>query len=103
MIFCFAKRSDALRIGGSDSGEFAMRWTILILSVVVSCLMLAGAAKGQAVGTPPFFSSTGVAAFEPQVSTVFSGEFIGQQAVVSHDLKYVTINTQATSSRLLAL
>jgi hypothetical protein len=51
---------------------------------------------------PPFFSA-GAAAFEPQIGIVNSGVVQDAQAVVSHDLKYVTLNMQVQNSNLLAL
>jgi hypothetical protein len=80
-----------------------MRRAIVSFSVIALLLMaLDRPAMAQPV-TPPFFNNAGVVGFEPQISTVFTGQFIGQQAVVSHDLKYVTINSQVSSQRLIAL
>jgi hypothetical protein len=56
-------------------------------------------AFGQA---PPFFGGGGTA-FDPEVSTVFSGALMDAQAVVSNDRKYVTLNMRATNSRLRTL
>ena len=68
---------------------------------VIPGLLLLGAipAFGQA---PPFFGGGGTA-FDPEVSTVFSGALMDAQAVVSNDRKYVTLNMRATNSRLRTL
>jgi hypothetical protein len=71
-----------------------------IFLIAVTLVLVTANARGQ---TTPFFNNAGVIGFDPQVSTLFTGDLIAQQAVVSHDLKYVTINTQSTSSRLIAL
>jgi hypothetical protein len=52
--------------------------------------------------TPPFFGG-GATAFDPEVSTIFSGALLDAQAVVSHDRKYVTLNMRPTNSRLRTL
>lgn len=51
---------------------------------------------------PPFFSG-GASAFEPQIGIVNTGVVQDVQAVVSHDMKYVTLNMQVQNSNLLAL
>src|SRR5687767_6549979 len=58
-----------------------------------------GVAHAQRV---PFFTPAGTG-FDPEISVVNSGELLDAQAVVSDDLKYVTINARPSSSRLLAL
>src|SRR4051794_419656 len=75
------------------------------IGLFVSLVTLATVAPQRCTAqtTPAFFSPAAVVGFDPQIDTVFTGQLITQQAVVSHDRKYVTINTQATSSRLLAL
>jgi len=65
-------------------------------------LVLLGARPASAQGVAPFFSA-GAAAFEPQIGIVNSGIVEDVQAVVSHDLKYVTLNMQVQNSNLLAL
>lgn len=45
----------------------------------------------------------GATAFDPEISVVNSGEVLDAQAVVSGDMRYVTITTTAQSSRLIAL
>ena len=50
----------------------------------------------------PFFGAAGTA-FDPEIDVVNSGQILDAQVAVSDDLKYVTINARASSSRLLAL
>jgi hypothetical protein len=64
---------------------------------VVVAVLQAMPARAQA------FLGGGVTAFDPEISTVQSGVKLDAQGIVSHDLKYVTINTQVQDSRLLAL
>jgi hypothetical protein len=70
-----------------------MRW----LSVIGALLFWT-----QAIGAQQFFGG-GALAYDPEISTVQSGVKLDAQGIVSHDLKYVTINTQVQDSRLLAL
>ena len=63
-------------------------------------MLLAGV--GFAAAVPPFYSG-GASLFEPEIGIVNSGVVEDAQVIVSHDLKYVTINMQATNTRLLAL
>lgn len=66
---------------------------------LLAFLMPAPAAPGQV--TPVI--GRGATAFDPEISVVNSGEVLDAQAVVSSDLRYVTITTTAQSSRLIAL
>ena len=70
--------------------------TLLALAV---CAFTAPSAMAQRV---PFFTPAGTG-FDPEISVVNSGQLLDAQAVVSDDLKYVTINARASSSKLLAL
>lgn len=70
------------------------------LSVVaLLALLMPAVAPGQV--TPVI--GRGATAFDPEISVVNSGEVLDAQAVVSSDLRYVTITTTAQSSRLIAL
>ena len=71
----------------------------LVLSFIAACGFAASTAHAQRV---PFFFPAGTG-FDPEISVVNSGEVLDAQAVVSNDLKYVTINARPSSSRLLAL
>jgi hypothetical protein len=73
-----------------------MRW-LSVIFVLLAMAFTAGRARAQA------FLGGGVVAFDPEISVVYSGVKLDVQPVVSHDLKYVTINTQAQDSRLIAL
>jgi len=75
----------------------ANRWNIL-----VGCLLLVQLGNLSAQAIPAFFSA-GAAAFEPHIGIVNSGIVQDAQAVVSHDLKYVTLNMQVQNTNLLAL
>jgi hypothetical protein len=75
-----------------------MRITYAVPAVAV--LLLAPAvASAQRV---PFFGAGGTA-LDPEISVVNSGELLDAQAVVSGDMKYVTLNMRPDSARLLAL
>jgi hypothetical protein len=69
------------------------------IPAIVACGFAASLAQAQRV---PFFAPAGTG-FDPEISVVNSGQLLDVQPVVSSDLKYVTINTRADSSRLLAL
>jgi len=71
--------------------------TLLVTIALLIALVQTRAAHAQA------FLGGGVVAFDPEISTVQSGVKLDAQGIVSHDLKYVTINTQVQDSRLLAL
>jgi hypothetical protein len=66
---------------------------------IAACGLAAASAHAQRV---PFFAPAGTG-FDPEISVVNSGQVLDAQVAVSHDRKYVTINTRAASSRLLAL
>lgn len=57
----------------------------------------AGSANAQVVG------GGGVVAYDPEISTVSSGEVIDVSAVVSYDRKYVTLTFGGQSSRVIAI
>jgi hypothetical protein len=63
------------------------------------CLLVPRVGSAQVV---PFFAGAPTA-FDPEISVVNSGEVLDAQAVVSSDMRYVTINARASSSQLLAL
>jgi len=73
-----------------------MKWLSAVI-VVLTGVMWTETARAQA------FLGGGVVAYDPEISTVQSGVKLDAQGIVSHDLKYVTINTQVQDSRLLAL
>ena len=50
----------------------------------------------------PFFGA-GATALDPEISVVNSGELLDAQAVVSGDMKHVTLNMRTDSAQLLAL
>jgi hypothetical protein len=70
-----------------------------VLVVLAASGLAPAVASAQRV---PFFGGGGTA-YDPEISVVNSGEVLDAQAVVSGNMKYVTINTRASSSRLLAL
>jgi hypothetical protein len=76
-----------------------MRRALILLSILATYGLAPRSASAQRI---PFFFPAGTG-FDPEISVVNSGEVLDAQAVVSHDLKYVTINTRAASSNLLAL
>ena len=76
-----------------------MRTATLLLAVAACGLAALPAHAQQRV---PFFNAAGTG-FDPEISVVNSGQLLDAQVAVSNDLKYVTINTRASSSRLLAL
>jgi hypothetical protein len=63
-------------------------------------MALAAAASAQVIA--PFFSGVGTA-FDPQIGIVNTGVVQDVQAIVSHDMKYVTLNMQPQNATLLAL
>src|SRR4051812_20726211 len=65
----------------------------------ILCLLAPRAGWAQVV---PFFAGPPTA-FDPEISVVNSGALLDAQAVVSSDMRYVTINARASSSQLLAL
>jgi hypothetical protein len=65
----------------------------------LATFLLAAPAGAQVV---PFFFG-GATAFEPQISVVNSGAILDAQAVVSHDMKYVTLNMRPQNTSVLAL
>ncbi len=67
--------------------------------LIAVCSLAPRIAEAQRV---PFFTPAGTG-FDPEISVVNSGQLLDAQAVVSDDLKYVTINARASSSKLLAL
>ncbi|HSU66756.1 MAG TPA: hypothetical protein VLJ39_07790 [Tepidisphaeraceae bacterium] len=69
---------------------------------LLGTILTVAASDGRAQVVPPFFSGAGTS-FEPQIGIVNSGIVLDVQPVVSHDLKYVTINMQPQASRLLSL
>ena len=69
------------------------------LAILGLALLLAAPAMGQ---VPPFFGN-GATAFDPEVSTLYSGALMDAQPVVSYDRKYVTLNMRATNTRVRAL
>jgi hypothetical protein len=72
------------------------------MGIAAACLLASPFASAQRVGARvPFIGgSTG---FDPEISVVNSGAVLDAQPVVSSDLKYVTINTRASVSNLVAL
>jgi len=70
--------------------------------LIIAFLMVLSGTRACAQRVPPFFSA-GAAAFEPQIGIVNAGVVQDAQAVVSHDLKYVTLNMQVQNTNLLAL
>jgi hypothetical protein len=72
---------------------------ILPCVLIAACVFATSDARAQLV---PFFNANPTG-FDPEISVVNSGELLDAQAVVSNDMKYVTINARASSSRLLAL
>jgi hypothetical protein len=71
----------------------------LIASSFVACALVPRLAAAQRVG---FFAPAGTG-FDPEISVVNSGALLDAQAVVSNDMKYVTINARPSNSNLLAL
>jgi hypothetical protein len=76
-----------------------MRFALIVLAFA-ACGLATSPARAQRV--VPFFSPAGTG-FDPEISVVNSGQLLDAQAVVSQDRRYVTINTRASSSQLLAL
>ena len=72
------------------------------LHALLACVTLAMMPAVGSAQRVPFFTPSGTA-FDPEVGVVNSGQVLDAQVAVSNDLKYVTINTRASSSRLLAL
>jgi hypothetical protein len=72
----------------------------ITLFFVAPLVLAAICANAQAV--PPFFSGIATA-FEPQIGIVNTGVVQDVQAIVSHDMKNVTLNMQVQNSNLLAL
>ena len=70
-----------------------------LVPVFASLCLVPALASAQRV---PFFGA-GATALDPEISVVNSGELLDAQAVVSGDMKHVTLNMRADSSRLLAL
>lgn len=86
-------------VGAREGGyTHNMRIAPMILAFA-ACGLAAPLAHGQRV---PFFTPARTG-FDPEISVVNTGQVLDAQAVVSDDLKYVTINTRAANSRLLAL
>jgi hypothetical protein len=76
-----------------------IRHPLSVLGFVVA-LTLGTCVFAQAL--PPFYGGP-VTAFDVEVGIIDSGTLLDAQAVVSQDRRYVTINTQATNTALLAL
>jgi hypothetical protein len=76
-----------------------MRITPTFLFAFAALALVPTLASAQRV---PFFSPSGTAV-DPEISVVNSGEILDAQAVVSGDMKHVTINARASSTKLLAL
>jgi hypothetical protein len=86
---------------------FAMRNSgrgLLIVSASLGAAMLlaGGWAIAQTATDTPFFSATPTA-YEAQISTGDSGVLLSVKPIVSANLKYVTVGTQATSTGLATL
>jgi hypothetical protein len=86
---------------------FAMRNSgrgLLIVSALLCAAILAagGWAIAQTASTTPFFSATPTA-YEAQIATGDSGVLLNVKPIVSANLKYVTVGTQATSTGLATL
>lgn len=79
-----------------------MRHTVTAALLASGWLLWAGVAGAPAQVAPPVFGG-GASLFDPEISVVRSGAVLDAQAVVSHDRRYVTINTRASQTRLLAL
>jgi hypothetical protein len=77
-----------------------MIFMIRLSFAAIGVFLIAGTATAQV--TPPFFFG-GATAFEPQIGIVNSGVVQDVQAIVSHDMKYVTLNMQPQNAGLLAL
>jgi len=75
---------------------------IVSASLGAAILLAGGWALAQTAATTPFFSATPTA-YEAQVSTGDSGELLNVKPIVSANLKYVTVGTQATSTGLATL
>jgi hypothetical protein len=73
---------------------------LVILLTVGSAMAFTAAASAQVIA--PFFSGVGTA-FDPQIGIVNTGVVQDVQAIVSHDMKYVTLNMQPQNATLLAL
>ena len=71
----------------------------LPINLVVSLAWFVPPVGAQVV---PFFSGAATS-FEPQISVVNSGAVLDAQAVVSSDMKYVTLNLRPQNTTLLAL
>src|SRR3954470_13664370 len=76
-----------------------MRAAPLLFAVIAACGF---ARTSNAQRVTPFFSPAGTG-FDPEISVVNSGQVLDAQAVVSNDMKYVTITARPSSSHLLAL
>jgi hypothetical protein len=71
-------------------------------AIIAGSIVGAMATLACAQVVPPFFAG-GATAFEPQIGIVNTGIVQDLRAVVSHDMKYVTLNMQVQNSNLLAL
>jgi hypothetical protein len=72
------------------------------VALLIAACGLAFPRLASAQRVVPFFSPAGTG-FDPEISVVNSGQVLDAQAVVSNDMKYVTINARPSSSQLLAL
>ena len=77
-----------------------MRHILGIVAFLTACGLAAPLAQAQRV-TP--FISPAATGFDPEISVLNVGQIMDAQATVSHDRKYVTITSRASSSHLLAL
>lgn len=68
------------------------------LKTTSGCLLLL-ALCAPARAQVPFFGG-GSVAFDPEVGVIQSGALLDAQPVVSHDMKYVTLNMRPQASRL---
>jgi hypothetical protein len=73
-----------------------------LFTLVFAACGLAAPHVVQAQRVLPFFSPVGTG-FDPEISVVNTGQVLDAQAVVSNDMKYVTITARPSSSQLLAL
>src|SRR5215213_8788529 len=76
-----------------------MRTARLVILAIAACGLAPTPALAQRV---PFFGAAATG-LDPEISVVNSGAVLDEQAVVSQDRKYVTLNMRPQNSQLLAL
>ncbi len=73
------------------------------VAIILALTILPAHAYAQVQPTPFFPGNGGVALYNPEIAVVASGPLLVVRPVVSHDLKYVSIASQASLTQVIRI